>query len=181
MIGRLRLSILISLHGAGVRVDSRYSHFWCRWNCRVASRAMSSTEWITPCVLPGAWTLRHMPKYVVDPFLSRSLPWVSLWRWKKKNIDECKRRALMEEKRPWPWGDARLFHTCIPKTSKTWEKTKNWSCIFFFVVWDKANADWRRKQPIEGAGGSITPRQIASAANGSAEILRPLSFNSRWG
>lgn len=31
---------------------------------------MSSTEWITRCVLPGSGTLRHMPKYVVDPFRS---------------------------------------------------------------------------------------------------------------
>lgn len=87
---------LLSLHGAGVWVDSSSSHFLCRWDCRVASRAMSSTEWITPCVLPGAWTLRHMPKYVVDPFPSRSLPWVSLWRWRRKKEHRRMQKARFD-------------------------------------------------------------------------------------
>lgn len=61
------------------------------------------------------------------------------------------------------------------------EKKRRIASVFFcFVVWDKANTDWRRMQPIESASGSITPQQIAFAANGNAKILRPLPLNSRW-
>lgn len=142
MIGRLRLSILISLHGAGVRFDASYTHFLFSWISRVASRAMSSTEWITRCVLPGAWTLRHTPKYVVDPFLSRSLPWVSLWCWLKKRKRKKERKWTEINAKTALWWkkktldiEAMLIISTLACITRVKREKKRRIASAFFALW----------------------------------------------